>query len=135
MFLKILLTLVVVLIGFVAVVALRPAQYRVARTTTIAAPAPAVFAHVNDFHQWGAWNPWGKLDPAMKLGYAGTPAGARTVVTWSMTGDVNFVAKAVHLFMVMDRMIGGNFEKVLADLKSVVEAGPRADAGLRRSIQ
>ena len=59
------------------------------------------------------------------------PEGDRTVVTWSMTGQNNFMAKAVHLFMDMDKMIGGNFEKGLAQMKAVVEAGPkpRADAG------
>ena len=187
MALKILMTIGVVVAGLVVVVALRPSEYRVARRTTIAAPAAAVFAQVNDFHNWGAWNPWAKIDPAMKQSYEGAPAGIgavytwagnkevgegrmtlvesrpnelirikleflkpfaatslaeftfqpeadRTAVTWSMTGDVNFVAKVVHLFMDMDKMIGGNFEKGLADMKSVVEASPRVDAGPRRSI-
>jgi carbon monoxide dehydrogenase subunit G len=49
------------------------------------------------------------------------PEGNHTAVTWSMTGNVNFVAKAVHLFMNMDRMIGDNFEKGLARLKSITE--------------
>jgi Polyketide cyclase / dehydrase and lipid transport len=49
------------------------------------------------------------------------PEGEHTVVTWSMTGRNTFVAKAVHMIMDMDRMIGGNFEKGLADMKSVVE--------------
>jgi hypothetical protein len=35
------------------------------------------------------------------------------------------MAKAVHLFMNMDRMIGGQFEKGLAQMKSVVEAASR----------
>ena len=51
------------------------------------------------------------------------PAGNQTAVTWSMTGHANFMAKAVHLFMSMDRMIGDNFEKGLARLKSITEAG------------
>ena len=50
------------------------------------------------------------------------PEGQQTAVTWSMAGHVNFVAKIVHLFMDMDTMIGGNFEKGLAEMKSVVEA-------------
>jgi uncharacterized protein YndB with AHSA1/START domain len=171
---KILVAVAVIVVGFIVVVALRPSEYRVARTATIAAPAPAVFAHVNDFHKWGAWNPWAKLDPAMQQAYEGAPAGAgavytwagnnevgegrmtltesrpseriritleflkpfeatstaeftfrpegdRTTVTWSMTGDVNFIAKVMHLFMDMDRMIGDKFEQGLADMKSVVE--------------
>lgn len=50
------------------------------------------------------------------------PEGDRTVVTWSMRGHNNFIAKAVHLFMNMDKMVGGSFEKGLADMKLVVEA-------------
>jgi hypothetical protein len=42
-----------------------------------------------------------------------------------MTGQNNFMAKAIHLFMNMDKMIGGQFEKGLADMKSVVEASPK----------
>jgi hypothetical protein len=46
------------------------------------------------------------------------PEGNQTVVTWSMTGQNNFMAKAVHLFMNMDKMNGGQFEKGLAEMKS-----------------
>jgi hypothetical protein len=50
------------------------------------------------------------------------PEGNGTVVTWSMSGENNFVCKAVGLFMNCDKMIGAEFEKGLADLKKVVEA-------------
>jgi hypothetical protein len=52
------------------------------------------------------------------------PAGNQTVVTWSMEGKNNFIAKAVCLFMNMDKMVGGQFEKGLANMKGVVEAAP-----------
>ena len=39
-----------------------------------------------------------------------------------MTGQNNFIAKAFGLFMNMDKMIGGDFEKGLAQMKAVVEA-------------
>jgi len=175
---KILVALVVIVVGLVAVIALQPARYRVSRSTTIAAPAPVVFAQVNDFHRWTAWSPWEKIDPAMKRTYEGPPAGVgasytwvgsgevgegrmtivesrpsdliqvklefvkpfagtsvaeftfkpegdRTLVTWSMTGDKNFIAKAIHLVMSMDRMIGDQFDKGLAAMKTVAEAAPR----------
>jgi hypothetical protein len=35
------------------------------------------------------------------------------------------VAKAVHLVMDMDRMIGGNFEKGLAQMKAIAETTAR----------
>jgi hypothetical protein len=179
MLIKILIAVAVVVVAFVVIVALRPSDFRVARSTTAAAPAPAVFAHVNDFHKWPAWSPYEKLDPAMtktfdgaptgtgaRYAWAGnskagegrititesrpsdlirmklefvkpfvatndvaftfTPDGDRTAVTWSMTGRNNFMFKAVGLFMSMDKMVGGEFEKGLADLKAVVEAAPNS---------
>jgi hypothetical protein len=60
MLIRILIALPVFVVVLAAIVALRPSEFRVARSATIAAPAPAVFAQVNDFHKWEAWNPWGK---------------------------------------------------------------------------
>jgi hypothetical protein len=37
----------------------------------------------------------------------------------------DFIAKAVHLFMDMDTMVGGQFEKGLAQLESTLEVAPR----------
>src|SRR5579883_721226 len=50
------------------------------------------------------------------------PTGNGTTVTWSMTGKANFMAKAVNLFMNMDKMVGGQFEKGLASMKQEAEA-------------
>jgi len=50
------------------------------------------------------------------------PEGTQTTVTWSMAGNRNFMFKAVGLFMDCDKMVGGDFEKGLADLKAVAEA-------------
>jgi hypothetical protein len=50
------------------------------------------------------------------------PEGNQTVVTWSMSGRKKFMLKAFGLFMSMDKMVGGDFEKGLANMKSVVEA-------------
>lgn len=176
---KILAIVVVIVIVLVVIVALQPGDFRVARSTLVSAPPPAVFAQVNDFHKWNAWNPWGKIDPSMKQSYEGAsagpgavyiwngnkevgegrmtitdtrpsdlvrvrleffkpfaatntaeftfvPEGNQTRVTWSMFGEKNFMAKAVHLFMNMDKMIGGQFEKGLADLKTAAEGAARS---------
>ena len=53
------------------------------------------------------------------------PDGARTDVTWTMTGQKNFVSKAICMFMSMDKMVGGQFEKGLADMKAAAEAPPK----------
>jgi uncharacterized protein YndB with AHSA1/START domain len=48
----------------------------------------------------------------------------QTAVTWSMFGPKNLFAKAFHLCVSMDKMIGGDFEKGLTNLKTVVTAAP-----------
>jgi hypothetical protein len=50
------------------------------------------------------------------------PEGNRTRITWAMTGEKNFMSKAFCMFMNMDKMVGGDFEKGLASMKSLAEA-------------
>lgn len=171
---KILLGFAALILIFVAIVATRPSEYQVSRSTTIDAPPAEVFAEVNDFHRW-TWNPWSKLDPNIQLTYGGpesgvgstyswvgnnqvgtgkmtilesrpaelvrikleflkpmpgesladftfVPKGNQTLVTWNMSGKNNFISKAICLVMNMDKMIGGQFEKGLAAMKSAVES-------------
>lgn len=49
------------------------------------------------------------------------PSEDATQVTWAMSGENNFVSKAFGLVMDMDKMIGADFEKGLAELKHVSE--------------
>jgi hypothetical protein len=49
------------------------------------------------------------------------PEGNQTVVEWRMSGRKNFITKAFGLVMSMDKMVGGEFEKGLAQMKAVVE--------------
>lgn len=51
------------------------------------------------------------------------PEGGRTVVTWHIYGANDYPGKIMCLFMDMDKMIGGQFEVGLANLKALVEAG------------
>ena len=55
-----------------------------------------------------------------------TPQDARTRVVWSMDGENDLLDKAIGLVMNMDAMIGGDFEKGLADLKALSEAAARS---------
>ena len=80
---KILIGIGVVLIVFLIIVALQRADYRIVRTATVAAPAAAVFAQVNDFHNWEAWSPWAKLDPAVKQSFDGPSAGTGAIYSWT----------------------------------------------------
>lgn len=49
------------------------------------------------------------------------PEGDKTVVTWSMSGRNNFMGKAFGMFINCDKMVGGQFAKGLATLKSLSE--------------
>jgi carbon monoxide dehydrogenase subunit G len=51
-----------------------------------------------------------------------SPAGPGSRVEWTTGGDMNFLSKAMCLFMGgMDKMIGPDFEKGLAQLKAAAE--------------
>ncbi len=76
------LSLVIVLLALVAFIAMRPTDFRYARSISIAAPASAAFSQVNDFHAWSAWSPWEKLDPATKKTYGGAAAGIGATYHW-----------------------------------------------------
>jgi uncharacterized protein YndB with AHSA1/START domain len=85
---KILIVLSVIIVAFLILVATRPMDFRVARTTAIAAPTPIVFAQVNELKKWEAWSPWAKLDPNAKSSYEGPPAGVGAVFGWSGNKNV-----------------------------------------------
>jgi uncharacterized protein YndB with AHSA1/START domain len=85
---KILIVLALIIIVFLVVVALQPADFQVSRAATIAAPPATVFAQVNDFHKWAAWSPWEKLDPDIQRNYSGEPAGEGAAFSWSGNSDI-----------------------------------------------
>jgi hypothetical protein len=77
-----------VIVVFLIVVALQPSDFRIERSATMRAPAPAAFAQVNDFQNWQAWSPWEKVDPALKRQYEGPKAGTGAVYAWQGNKDV-----------------------------------------------
>jgi len=177
--LPILLALAFIAIIFFIIIAGRPDEFVVSRSTIISAPPEKVFPHVNDLHAWEAWSPWAKMDPNAKNAYEGAasgvgaamswdgnkkvgagrmtiiesapsglirlkleflkpfratntaefifqPEGGQTIVTWSMSGRNNFFFKVFGLFMNCDQMIGKDFEKGLAAMKSVAEVAAKS---------
>ena len=174
----ILIGLVVIVVVFLIIVALQPADFRLARNTMMSAPPAVIFERVNDFRKWDAWSPWARIDPAMNKAFEGAasgigaiytwtgnskvgagrmtilesrpdelvkikleffkpfkatntaeftfkPEGNQTLVTWSMTGEKNFIAKAFHMFVNVDKMVGRDFEKGLAQMKAIAEAAAK----------
>lgn len=80
--------LAAIVVVLVIVIAVQPADFRVTRSGTIAAPPADVFAQVNDLHKWEAWSPWAKLDATMKQTYDGAPAGVSAVYSWNGNSNV-----------------------------------------------
>jgi len=170
----VLIVVAVLILIFVVLVAMQPNEFRVTRSTSIAAPPPVVFGLVNDFHEWDAWSPWAKMDPNAtntfedsaagqgaifawsgnkKVGegrmtilesrphelirikleffkpfkcsntaeFTFEPEAGGTHVTWSMFGKNLLMGKIFGLFMNMDKMVGKDFEKGLAAIKSTAE--------------
>jgi hypothetical protein len=63
-----------------------------------------------------------------KATFTFAPASEGTKVTWAMDGENNFVGKAFSMFMDMDKMVGGDFEKGLAAMKTLAESAPKPAA-------
>lgn len=60
------------------------------------------------------------FEASSKVQFDFKPAGEGTEVTWSMSGENNFIGKAISLCMDCDTMVGGQFEQGLANLNEVV---------------
>lgn len=84
----ILLGLAAVVVLFLIVAAFQPGDFRVSRTATIAAPAPAVFEQINDLQKWNAWSPWAKLDPNVKNTFEGPPSSVGASFAWAGNSQV-----------------------------------------------
>ncbi|NJO12566.1 MAG: SRPBCC family protein [Gammaproteobacteria bacterium] len=85
---KIALIVAVLLIGLLAFAATKPDSFRVERSATIQAPPEQVYAYLDDFHRWGAWSPWEKLDPQMTRTHSGAASGQGAVYEWSGNSEV-----------------------------------------------
>jgi uncharacterized protein YndB with AHSA1/START domain len=51
------------------------------------------------------------------------PQGSTTQVTWAMSGSMPYLHKVMATFFDMDKMIGGDFEAGLVNLKAAAERG------------
>ena len=82
MFKRILIGIAAIVVAFAAFVASRPSNYKVERSIVVEAPAARPYARVADFHRWEGWSPWAKLDPAMKVDFAGPESGVGATYHW-----------------------------------------------------
>ena len=67
--------IVLLLAAFLLYVAALPDQFRVERSLALRATPEQIFPLINDFHEWEAWSPWEKIDPAVRRTYDGPAQG------------------------------------------------------------
>lgn len=75
--------LVVLLSGLLIFAATRPDTFRIERSTSIKAPPDRIFVFIEDFHRWGLWSPYEKMDPSMQRNFSGAATGKGAVYSWS----------------------------------------------------
>jgi uncharacterized protein YndB with AHSA1/START domain len=85
---KTLIVLAVLLTAVMVLAATKADTFHVERTVWIKAPPEKVFPLINDFHNWGSWSPWEKLDPTMKRTHSGAASGKGAVYAWEGNNDV-----------------------------------------------
>ena len=88
MFKKILIAFGVAVAAFLGLVANHPADYRIERSATIAAPASMIFPLVNNLQNWEKWSPWAKLDPEQKMTFKGPKEGTGAFMGWDGNNQV-----------------------------------------------
>ena len=87
--LKIIAVVIVLLIvAILAFAATKPDSFTVKRSISIKAPPQKIAAMIDDFHNWGSWSPWEKLDPALKRTYSGAANGKGAVYDWTGNSKV-----------------------------------------------
>jgi uncharacterized protein YndB with AHSA1/START domain len=80
------LALLVIAGGLLLFAATKPDTFQVQRTATIKAPPEKIFAFIGDFHHWGVWSPYEKLDPAMRRTLSGAAEGKGSIYEWDSDG-------------------------------------------------
>ena len=73
------------------------ADFEVARSTSIAAPAERIHGLIDDFHAWRSWSPWEDVDRALRREYSGPESGVG--------------------------LVGKDFERGLTRMKAAAESG------------
>jgi hypothetical protein len=72
----------VVIIGILGFAAAQPDSFKLQRSLEIKAPSKNIYSLINDFHKWGSWSPWEKMEPAMIRTYNNVANGKGSVYEW-----------------------------------------------------
>jgi len=74
---------VLLLLGLLGYVAVRPGAFRIERSAHIAASPDAVLAQIQDLRRFNRWNPFAGADPTIRLRYSGPDDGVGAWCEWN----------------------------------------------------
>lgn len=86
----------VIVLAFLTINIFAPSKLMVEKSIVIDAPASVIFEEVNDFHNWGKWDPWKQADPNMQGQYSGPDKGVGATWTWESETQGNGTQKIVE---------------------------------------
>ncbi|HSB98201.1 MAG TPA: SRPBCC family protein [Spongiibacteraceae bacterium] len=84
---KILIAVALAVVAVLVFAATKPDTFSVQRAIAIKAPPEKIFPLLNDFHSWGLWSPYEKLDPAMQRTFSDPASGVGAVYQWESDGQ------------------------------------------------
>jgi len=82
------IAVVIVIAAVLSFAATKPDTFSVQRATGIKAAPEKIFALLDNFHNWGIWSPWEKMDPNMKRTFSGPANGKGSVYEWEGNSKV-----------------------------------------------
>jgi carbon monoxide dehydrogenase subunit G len=88
MIVNILIVVVVLVAALLAYASTRPGSLNIERSIHVHAGPEKIFPLINDFHQWAAWSPYEKRDPAMTKTYGGASSGTGAIYEWNGNSQV-----------------------------------------------
>lgn len=77
----------VVVLAVLGYAATRPDMFAVERSITINARPEKIYPFIDDFHNWGVWSPFERMDPSMQRTLSGAAAGRGAVYAWQGSAD------------------------------------------------
>lgn len=83
------LAAIVIVIALVVIAAaLRPSEFRIARSLPMNATPARIFPYINNLHAFQEWNPYKDKDPKARNEFSGPEAGPGAVFHWTGDGNV-----------------------------------------------
>lgn len=88
MFIKILISVAILVAGFLSYVAIKPSNMVITRELVIKAPPEKIFPYINNAKKADEWMPWKDSDPGVQMQYSGPEEGVGSKSSWDSKGQM-----------------------------------------------